>query len=120
MVEDLDLPIHVEVCPTVRDPDGLALSSRNRYLSADERRRALAIFTSLQLAKQLVKRGTIDAATIIARMQEILHASDLNIDYIAIADPETLESVAAVRGPTLAAIAARVGKTRLIDNEMIG
>ena len=120
MVEDLDLPIHVEVCPTVRDPDGLALSSRNRHLSADERRRALAISGSLRMARQCVERGTTDASTIIARIEEMLHAADLNIDYIAIADPETLDSVAAVHGPTVVAIAVRVGKTRLIDNEMIG
>jgi pantoate--beta-alanine ligase len=120
MVEDLDLPIHVEVCPTVREADGLAVSSRNRYLSADERRRALSIFKSLELAKQLVEQGTRDAATLIARMQEMLHAADLNIDYVALVDPETLESVAAVDRPTVAAIAARVGKARLIDNEVMG
>ncbi|MBI3837962.1 MAG: pantoate--beta-alanine ligase [Planctomycetia bacterium] len=120
MVEDLDLPIHVEVCPTVREADGLALSSRNRYLSADERRRALAISKSLRLAKQLVERGTRDAATIITRMQGMLAAADLNIDYIALVEPESLDSVAVLDRPTVAAIAARVGKTRLIDNELIG
>jgi pantoate--beta-alanine ligase len=120
MVEDLDLPIHVEVCPTVREADGLALSSRNRYLSADDRRRAPSIFMSLQLANQLVEQGTRDATTLIARMQDMLNAADLNIDYIALVDPETLESVAAVDRPTVAAIAARAGQTRLIDNELIG
>ncbi|HEV3136811.1 MAG TPA: pantoate--beta-alanine ligase [Pirellulales bacterium] len=120
MVEDLDLPIEVEVCPTVRDADGLALSSRNRYLSADERRRALSISSSLRVARQCVERGTTDASIIIARIEEMLQAVDLTIDYVAIADPETLESVAEVRGPAIAMIAARVGKTRLIDNAPIG
>jgi pantoate--beta-alanine ligase len=120
MVEDLDLPIHVEVCPTVREADGLALSSRNRYLSPDERRRAVFISKSLRLAKQLVEQGTTDTRAIIERMQEMLHAADLTIDYIALADPETLESVAMVNRPTVAAVAARLGTTRLIDNELIG
>jgi pantoate--beta-alanine ligase len=120
MVADLDLPIHIEVCPTVREADGLALSSRNRYLTADERERALSISRSLRLARQLVKQGTTDAPAIIARMREVLEAANLTIDYVALADPESMESVSVVDRSTLAAIAARVGNTRLIDNELIG
>jgi pantoate--beta-alanine ligase len=120
MVEDLDLAVHVEVCPTVREADGLAMSSRNRYLSADERQRALAISASLRLDRQMVEQGSTDARAIIDRVQALLKAADLTIDYIALADPETLESVAVIDRPVVAAIAARVGKTRLIDNELIG
>jgi pantoate--beta-alanine ligase len=120
MVADLDLPIHIEVRPTIREADGLALSSRNRYLSPDERQRALAICKSLQLAGQWVRQGTRDAATILARMHETLHAADLKIDYVALGDPETLAAVPLVDRPTVALVAARVGATRLIDNELIG
>lgn len=120
MVRDLDLPIHVEVCPTVREADGLALSSRNQYLSAEERERALAISKSLRLAARLVGEGTRDAQTVIARMQEVLRGSNLEVDYVALADPETLEPRTVVDRPTVALVAARVGKTRLIDNELIG
>ena len=119
MVRDLDLPIHVEVCPTVREADGLALSSRNQYLSIEERERALAISKSLRLAARLVGEGTRDAPTVIARMQEVLRGSNLEIEYVALADPDTLEPRAVVDRPTVALIAARVGKTRLIDNEFI-
>ena len=120
MVADLDLPIHVEVCPTVREADGLALSSRNRYLTSDERRRALAISESLRLAAQLVRQGTRDSEVIIAAMQQTLRARDLQVDYVALADPETLKPVVLVDRPTVALVAARVGATRLIDNELIG
>jgi len=120
MVADLDLPIHVEICPTVREADGLALSSRNRYLSPEERPRARSISESLRLAARLVEQGTRDAATLIARMSDVLRAADLKLDYVALADPDTLEDVSVVDGPTVALIAARLGKTRLIDNEVIG
>ncbi len=120
MVADLDLPIHIEVCPTVREADGLALSSRNRYLTSDERRRALAIAESLRLAARLVREGTRDAAAIMAAMHQTLRARDLQVDYVALADPETLHPVVLVDRPTVALVAARVGATRLIDNELIG
>ncbi len=119
MVRDLDLPIHVEVCPTVREADGLALSSRNQYLSIEERERALAISKSLRLAARLVGEGTRDAPTVIARMQEVLRGSNLEIEYVALADPDTLDPRTVVDRPTVALVAARVGKTRLIDNEFI-
>jgi pantoate--beta-alanine ligase len=120
MVEDLQLPIHVEVCPTVREADGLAMSSRNVYLSPDERRRALSISKSLHWAKQMVAGGTRDVATIITGMQALLHEADLKVDYVAVADPLTLEPLSVVNGQAVALIAARAGSTRLIDNELIG
>ena len=120
MVEDLSLSIEVKVCPIVRETDGLALSSRNVNLSPDERTRALTISRSLRLARELVEQGTTDAATILARMRELLAEARLEVDYVALADPDTLEPVEVVDRPTLAAVAARVGNTRLIDNETIG
>ncbi len=120
MVADLDLPIEIVVCPIVRDPDGLALSSRNAYLSDDERRRALAISRSLRRARQLVAEGTRDAPTILAHMRELLSAAELKIDYVAICNPDTLEATDRIEGPAVALVAARVGTVRLIDNELLG
>lgn len=119
MVRDLDLPIHVEVCPIVREADGLALSSRNQYLSSEERERALALSRSLRLAARLVAEGIRDAPTVIARMQEVLRGSNLDVEYVALVDPDTLEPRTVVDRPTVALVAGRVGKTRLIDNEFI-
>ncbi len=120
MVADLNVPITLRACPIVREPDGLAMSSRNRYLSADERRRALAINESLQIAAELARQGERSATLIAARMQEHLTtAGGMRVDYVAVADPETLEPVAELQGETLVAIAAWLGKTRLIDNATI-
>jgi pantoate--beta-alanine ligase len=119
MVADLDLPIQIRVCPTVREPDGLAMSSRNRYLSPPERERALAISQSLRMARELVQSGTRDAQAILARMREQIEAQQMKIDYVALADPETLASVNHIDRPVVALVAARLGTTRLIDNELI-
>jgi len=120
MVADFNVPITIRVCPTIREPDGLALSSRNAYLSPDERRRALVLSQSLNLAAELVAGGTRDAATILARMrQHIAMAGDVRIDYAAIADRETLAELTNVDRPAVALVAARVGATRLIDNRLI-
>lgn len=121
MVEDLDLPIQIRVLPTVREPDGLAFSSRNAYLSPAAREQALLASRSLRLAAELVEAGQRDAAVILARMRELFAgAPDLRIDYLALVDPETLAEVRQVDGPTLAAIAAFVGGMRLIDNQLLG
>jgi pantoate--beta-alanine ligase len=120
MAADLDLPIEIEVCPTVREADGLALSSRNRYLSSAERERALAISRGLRLAARLVAEGTRDAATIVARMENLLEQARLQIDYVSIADRDTLEPLRSIDRPAVALVAARVGATRLIDNELLG
>jgi pantoate--beta-alanine ligase len=120
MVADLELPIEIVVCPIVREPDGLALSSRNAYLSSHERRRALAISQSLRQAGKLVDAGMRDAAAIMAEMHEMLRAADLQVDYVAICDPQTLEPIGQIDAPAVALVAARVGATRLIDNELLG
>jgi pantoate--beta-alanine ligase len=119
LVKDFALPIEIRVCPTIREPDGLALSSRNRYLSAGERQRALALSRSLALATRFVREGTVDAREIVQAMRAELTASQLTIDYVALADPDTLAPVARIDRPAVALIAARVGSTRLIDNELI-
>lgn len=117
MVRDLNLPLEIRACPTVREPDGLAMSSRNQYLSPDERRDALVLFQSQQLAQELVNRGEVDAAKITQAMREhILRVPYAKIDYVALVDPETLEEVTTVTRPVRAILAVRLGGTRLIDN----
>jgi pantoate--beta-alanine ligase len=117
MVTDLNVPVTIRVCPTVREPDGLAMSSRNRYLGAAARQRALVLWKSLQLAQQLVQQGECRADTILARMRDVVAtADDAQIDYIALADPDTLQPVEAVARRTLAALAVMIEHTRLIDN----
>jgi len=119
MVADLDVPVEVIVCPTVREADGLAMSSRNVYLSAEERRRALSLSQALSLAKRLIAGGELDVATILKRMRDVLTVADAEIDYVAICSARTLAPLTQVDGPAVALIAARIGKTRLIDNELL-
>lgn len=117
MVEDLNVPVEIRVCAIVREPDGLAMSSRNRHLSPEARKRALVLWKSLQLGADLVAGGERNAEKIIAQMRKvILAAEDARIDYIALVDPETLAPVDAVSGRTLAALAVKIENTRLIDN----
>jgi pantoate--beta-alanine ligase len=117
MVADLNVPIEVVVCPTVREADGLALSSRNRYLSAAEREQALALSRALRQAEQSIHAGETESVQIVAAMRETLAAAGITtIDYVALADPDTLTEVPRVEGKTVALIACRVGSTRLIDN----
>lgn len=120
MVDDLDVPVEVRVCPIVREQDGLALSSRNVYLSTAEREQALTLSRSLALASELVAAGERQASAILARMRALFAAEPaIMVDYIALADPNTLAPVDELTGTTVAAIAARVGKTRLIDNRLL-
>jgi len=117
MVEDLNVPIAIRVCPTVREADGLAMSSRNAYLNPAERRQAVVLSKGLELARELVARGERDAPAIAAKMRElVLSVHPARIDYVALVDPETLEPIAQIRGRTLAALAVVIGQTRLIDN----
>jgi pantoate--beta-alanine ligase len=117
MAADLDVPVAVRVCPIVREPDGLAMSSRNRYLSPTARQRALVLWKGLQLAQELAAGGERNAAVIATRMREIIEtAADARIDYIALVDPETLAPVDVVAGQTLVALAVKIENTRLIDN----
>jgi len=120
MVEDLSLPIQIVACPTVREADGLAMSSRNRYLSPAERPQALALSRALERAEQLVAAGEKSGATVVAEMRRILSGGGVTrIDYVALANPETLTEKTVVDGPAVALIAAFVGTTRLIDNRLL-
>ena len=120
MVRDLDFPLELIVCPTIREPDGLAMSSRNRYLSPDERRQALAISRALQTVEALAANGETRAAALIAAASQILAAQPaIRIDYVAAVDPLSLEAVPTLQAETLFAVAAHVGATRLIDNVLL-
>lgn len=125
MVRDLDMPIDVIGMPTVRDPDGLALSSRNRYLSPEERTRALAISTGLRDAHAAFASGERDLEALRARVFAPIAGAFDSIDYVELADPDTLEaletgSLGPGRPRVLITVAARIGATRLIDNTVLG
>jgi len=117
MARDLDLSIQVKVCPTIREPDGLALSSRNRYLSLAERQQAQAISRALRKAAEHVKAGDRQASSLRAQMRSELQLAGIErIDYVAVADPESLAELSVVQNEAIALIACHVGTTRLIDN----
>jgi pantoate--beta-alanine ligase len=121
MVADLNVPIEIRVCPTIREPDGLAMSSRNAYLTADERRRSLALAQSLQLAERLAGEGVRDVAKIRDQIRDQIRAvGGVDVQYIAFIADGTVTPVTSLDGPTTVAIAATVGKTRLIDNTLLG
>jgi len=117
MAADLDLGTEVVTCPLVRDPDGLALSSRNAYLSSEERKASLVLSRSLRWAERAISAGERDAAKVIAGIRSLIEAEPLaRVDYVEAVDPLDLDSVAEVRGDVLIALAVFVGSTRLIDN----
>jgi len=117
MLEDLNAGVKVLVCRTVREKDGLAMSSRNIYLSPDERRRAAGISRSLFLARDLVRKGERRASVIRTRMKKVLAGAGItDIDYVEILDGSELVPLRRLEGEVLIAVAARVGRTRLIDN----
>jgi pantoate--beta-alanine ligase len=117
MVQDLNMDVSIKVLPTVREKDGLAMSSRNKYLSGTERQEAAVLNQALSAAKVMVERGEKNAKLVIDAMGSMIKAkSSAKIDYIAIVDPDTLEEVEAVSKPVLIALAVHIGKTRLIDN----
>ncbi len=120
MARQLDLPMQVIVCPTVREADGLAMSSRNRYLGPDARRQAASLFRGLERARAAAAAGERDSARLAELIRGvILAAGPCEIDYIAIADPDTLAPIATLDGPAVALLAVRIAATRLIDNCML-
>ena len=120
MAADLNLPPEIHGCPIVREPDGLALSSRNAYLSADERRRAPALSAALAEAKLALAAGERDAAKVAAAVRRRLEAAaGVEIQYVAVVDPDTLADLARIADKVLVAVAAKVGATRLIDNVLL-
>ena len=119
LVRDLDIPVRIEVVPTVRDDDGLALSSRNVYLSPEERERALAISRALRAAEDTVARGEIAAADVLDAARAELERAGIDPEYLELRSPEDLSPIERVNGSTLLAVAARVGRARLIDNTIL-
>jgi pantoate--beta-alanine ligase len=121
MVRDLNIPVRVVVCPIVREPDGLAMSSRNAYLDAGQRKSALVLYRSLTAVQERFDQGERKAPVLIdAGKQTLAHEPLVRIDYLEIVDPETLEPVDDLSRGGLAAVAAFVGNVRLIDNFVLG
>ncbi len=120
MVADLNLPLEIVVCPTVREPDGLAMSSRNQYLSPQERKEATVIYRSLQRSAELIRGGETAVARITEQMREVLgQVPALQVEYVSIVDAASLEDLPRVQGKVLAVVAGRLGSTRLIDNIVV-
>ncbi len=120
MVRDLNLDISVHRVPLVREPDGLAMSSRNRYLSAEDRQKAFSLSRSLEDAKEKIRQGTTAINQLKQCIKDRITAeSGTQIDYISICDPVSLQEVEEVKGPTLIALAVKIGSTRLIDNRIV-
>lgn len=120
MVRDLRFPLQLDVCPTVREPDGLAMSSRNRNLSCEQRRQALVLYRALQAVEAQVKGGERESARLLATAMSVFREEPaVQVDYCRIVDPNTLEEVPDIRQDALVAVAAHVGTTRLIDNLLL-
>ena len=120
LVGDLDMPVRVEVLPTVREPDGLALSSRNAYLGAAERERALALSRALAAAEAEVAAGRRESAAVLSAARRELEARGVEPEYLELRSADDLSPAERVNGRTLLAVAARVGRARLIDNTILG
>ena len=120
MVCDLNMPVEIEVAPIVREPDGLAMSSRNAYLDAKQRKQALVLSRSLKCVQETFERGESSSAKLIAAGRKVLEDEpDVRLDYLSVVDPESLEPVEHIASATLVAVAAYVGTTRLIDNVVL-
>jgi pantoate--beta-alanine ligase len=120
MVRDLNFPVEIAVCPIVREPDGLAMSSRNAYLSPEDRRRALVLNRSLGEAEKKFAAGERSVVMLIAAARDVLaREPEVRVDYFEVVDPNTLDPVEQIAATTLVAVAAYVGKTRLIDNVVL-
>lgn len=120
MVKDLNIDIDIVLLPTVREPDGLAMSSRNSYLSEEERKAATILYKSLMTASEMVKDGKRDVKRIYFEIKRMIEKEPLAvIDYIAITDPETLQNINEIEEKALIALSVRIGRTRLIDNILI-
>ncbi len=117
MVKDMCMPIKIVGVPIVRESDGLAMSSRNAYLTPEQRSNALLLSKSLENAKEMTAQGETDASKILSQTRQILlSCPDMQIDYVSICDPDSLEEIDQIQGSALLALAAILGKTRLIDN----
>jgi pantoate--beta-alanine ligase len=120
MVRDLNFPLQLVVCPIVREPDGLAMSSRNRYLSPEERKQAMVLSRALREVERLIGSGVTEAHALISAAEALLaQEPEVRVDYCKVVDPDTLEDVADIKNGALVAVAAFVGTTRLIDNTLV-
>jgi pantoate--beta-alanine ligase len=120
MVTDLNMPLEIVVCPTVRQADGLAVSSRNQYLTRQQKKNAPLIYKSLQKCQKLIEDGVADSKTIINQMRKILQqAPSIKIEYISIVDADTLQGLEKIGDRVLVAVAVKIGSTRLIDNILV-
>ncbi len=121
MTRDLNFPIEIVICSIVREADGLAMSSRNKYLNADERKAATVLFRALSAAKELYEGGERDAEKIRGKMKEVLAGEPLaQMQYVSCADYDTLQELSEIKGKALLSMAVFLGKTRLIDNFVLG
>jgi pantoate--beta-alanine ligase len=121
MVEDLNIPVEIRTVPIKREADGLAMSSRNTYLSAQERKDALCLYESLKACRDLYEKGERESARLKEAMRKVIMSRPAAvIDYIEICDAVTLKPVTQVKGPAVAALAVKIGRTRLIDNMIFG
>jgi pantoate--beta-alanine ligase len=120
MARDLRMPVEIAGCAIVREPDGLAMSSRNAYLSPEERQAALSLSMALRRAEELFASGERDAERLRGAMRDVLGAEPLaRVDYVSVADPDSLQELARVETSALASLAVRIGSTRLIDNTVL-
>ena len=120
MVADLNMPLQIVICPTVRHQDGLAVSSRNQYLTEQQRKDATLIYRALQKCQEMIDSGATDTKSVIAEMRQILDKPPaINIEYASIVDAETLQPVDPIEGKILAALAVKIGNARLIDNILL-
>ncbi|MBI3995271.1 MAG: pantoate--beta-alanine ligase, partial [Nitrospirae bacterium] len=120
LAQDLNFPVKIVVCPTVREKDGLAMSSRNRYLSDGEREAARFLFKALQKGRERIGQGERDAAAVRDAMALLIQEQPQEqIDYATVVHPETLQEVSKIKGPVVLLLAVRIGKTRLIDNLLV-
>jgi len=113
------MDIKLKILPTVREPDGLAMSSRNKYLSSKQRKDALVLHKALDQVKSVIEAGENDAAKIEERIRNIINKVDSKIDYISIVDPDSLKDVSIISGRVLIALAVWIGRARLIDNIIV-
>ena len=121
VVQDLNVPVEIVGCPTIRETDGLAMSSRNSYLNERERRAAPVLYRALTTARDCFAGGERRAGELRRVMREVLAAESLaRIDYVSVADPATLHELETVAGPSLLSLAAQIGPARLIDNLVVG
>lgn len=120
MVADLNMPLEIVVCPTFRQSDGLAVSSRNQYLSEQQREDATAIYKALQEGRRMIEAGATDAVPVRERIEAVIQrVPAMEIEYVSLVDPETLQPIERLDGAVLIAVAARLGPARLIDNIIV-